>query len=225
MRVAILLMASSGVRKGSLPSMLVGHLEPRSSSMGDLYKISVYKGLKGKGFYYTFCSPEARAVIDSMLDYRRRAGEKIDSNSPLFRRDFDANFLEQARKDVRPWTYDAIHRALHELLLSTGLITVDHTRYKRNEVKMAHGLRSFFETQLVNAKIHDIIIKKLTGHAPGRNMTQLYSKQTEEELLSEYEKSLFSLLTINPESRLKSEAQSHKRKTRCSNYYDEIRNE
>ena len=127
-------------------------------------------------------------AIDKYLEFRTRCGEKINENSPLFRRDFDSNFIEQARKDVHPWTYDAIHRALHELLVSTGLIVVDHTRYKRNKVKMAHGFRSFFETQLVNAKIHDVIIKKLTGHAPGRNMTQLYHKQTEEELLSEYQK-------------------------------------
>ena len=55
MKAAILLMASSGIRKGSLSSMLVSHLDRK----GNLYKISVYEGLRGKGKYFTFCTPEA----------------------------------------------------------------------------------------------------------------------------------------------------------------------
>ena len=52
LKATILLMASSGMRIGALPFLLKGHLERR----GDLYKINVYKGQKGKGQYYTFCT-------------------------------------------------------------------------------------------------------------------------------------------------------------------------
>ena len=45
LKATILLMASSGIRIGALPSLMKGHIERR----GDLYKISVYKGQKGKG--------------------------------------------------------------------------------------------------------------------------------------------------------------------------------
>ena len=55
LKATILLMASSGMRIGALPFLLKSHLERR----GDLYKINVYKGLKGKGQYYTFCTPES----------------------------------------------------------------------------------------------------------------------------------------------------------------------
>jgi integrase len=196
---AILLMASSGLRVGSLPSLLISHLERK----GDLYKISVYKGLKGKGQYYTFCSPEATKAIDIYLQFRERCGEKISSNSPLFRKDFDSDFHDQARNNIKAWNRDAINASMYRLLVKTGLITVDRVNPKnRKPVKRSHGLRSFFETQLVDAGIHDIIIKKLMGHSPTTNMTQLYSKQTEETMFREYGKAI-DLLTINEENRLK----------------------
>jgi integrase len=104
LKAVILLMVSSGVRIGSLvPSMLVGHLERK----GELYKINVYKGQKGKGQYYTFCTPEAAKAIDTYLEFRERCGEKITPNSPLFRKDFDTDLHEQARNDVKPWTKSA----------------------------------------------------------------------------------------------------------------------
>ena len=92
--------------------------------------------------------------------------------------------------------------AIHKELIKNGLITVDHTKYNRKEVKLSHGFRKFFETMLVNSNIHETIIRKLTGHSERSNLTQLYSKQTEQEMLSEYEKSI-DLLTIDPSQRLR----------------------
>ena len=198
LKATILLMSSSGVRIGAVPLLLKGHLERR----GDLYKISVYKGQKGKGQYYTFCTPEATKAIDSYLEFRERCGEKIDPLSPVFRKDFDINDQGQARFDVQVWKRPRILEAIHKELIKNGLITVDHTKYNRKEVKLSHGFRKFFETMLVNAKLHETIIRKLTGHSPNNNLTQLYSKQTESEMLEEYMKAV-DLLTINPEHRLK----------------------
>ena len=50
LKATILLMASSGLRVGALPTLSTGHLEKK----GDLYRVNVYKGQKGKGQYYTF---------------------------------------------------------------------------------------------------------------------------------------------------------------------------
>ena len=74
LKVTLLLMASSGMRIGELPHLICGHLERR----GDLYKINVYTGQKGKGQYYTFCTPEAAKTIDTYLQFRERCGEKIE---------------------------------------------------------------------------------------------------------------------------------------------------
>ena len=199
LKATILLMSSSGMRIGALPPLKTGHLERR----GDIYKISVYKGLKGKGQYYTFCTPECAKAIDDYLEYRERCGEKITPDSPLFRKDFDTEIHEQARNAIRLWVKGSIAQSLRRLLIVNGLVEVDHINpTSHKEVKASHGFRKFFETMLVNSNIHEIIIRKLTGHSDKTNLTQLYSKQNEEEMLAEYSKAIDSL-TIDPNNRLK----------------------
>jgi integrase len=102
-----------------------------------------------------------------------------------------------------------MHHALNsrgraQRINKNGLITVDHVnpRTTRKDVKLSHGFRKFFETMLVNSGIHETIIRKLTGHSDRSNLTQLYSKQTEEEMLDEYMKAS-DRLTINEENRLR----------------------
>lgn len=207
LKATILLMASSGVRVGALPTLATGHLEKK----GDLYKVNVYKGQKGKGQYYTFCTPEATKAIDAYLEFRERCGEKIGPQSLLFRKDFDMSDQGQARFDIQTWTRKSILESIRQELIKNGLITVDHTKYSRKEVKVTHGFRMFFETMLVNANINEIIIRKLTGHSEKTNLTQLYSKQTEGEMLSEYKKAINSL-TIDPNQRLQRELIQEKEK-------------
>lgn len=197
-KVVILLMCSAGLRVGALPTLLIKHLKKVSG----VYKIDVYKGLKGKGQYYTFCSPECVTAIDTYLQYRERCGEKITGDSPLLRKDFDSDFHESARNRVYPVKSHSISMSLFHLLIKIGIRTIDHVNSRnRKEVKLTHGFRKFFETQLVNANIHETIIRKLTGHSDNANLTQLYSKQTEEEMLVSYTKAVDNL-TINPENRL-----------------------
>ena len=88
-------------------------------------------------------------------------------------------------------------------LVNSGLRIIDriNSSRKRKEVKMTHGFRKFFETMLVNTNLHETIIRKLTGHSQTGNLTQLYSKQTEAEMLHEYEKAI-DALTIDPANRL-----------------------
>jgi len=62
-------------------------------------------------------------------------------------------------------------------------------------------MRKFYVGQLVNSNLHETIIRKLSGHSDS-NLTQLYSKQTVDEMLGEYLKAADNL-TINEENRLK----------------------
>jgi len=195
LRVIILLMASAGLRVGALPTLLISHLEKR----GSVYKISVYKGLKGKGKYYTFCSPECVTAIDTYLQYRERCGENITKDSPLLRKDFDSSFRESK---VVPAMYDGIRMSVYSLLVKSGIRVVGSNRRNRNDISMTHGFRKFYETMLVNSNIHETIIRKLTGHSENGNLTQRYARQTEEEMLEEYMKAVNNL-TINEENRLR----------------------
>ncbi len=63
----------------------------------DCYKVSVYKGLKGKGKYFTFCTPEARKALEAYFQFRERHGETLGPDSPVFRKDFDTEIPGAAR--------------------------------------------------------------------------------------------------------------------------------
>ena len=95
--------------------------------------------------------------------------------------------------------------ALRKLSILNGLLVVDHVNPSgnRKEVKLSHGYRKYFVTMLVNSKISETIISKLTGHTIPNSMglLQIYSKQTEDQMLKEYLKAVDNL-TINPENRL-----------------------
>ena len=102
--------------------------------------------------------------------------------------------------------------SLFHLLIKIGVRTIDHVNSRnRKDVKLTHGFRKFFETQLVNANIHETIIRKMTGHSDNANLTQLYSRQTEEEMLGEYIKAVDNL-TIDPTKKLERELATTKAK-------------
>lgn len=56
MKAIIVLMASAGLRVSAVPNLKLSHLQ----KIGNLYKISVYEGQKGKGHYSTYCTPAHR---------------------------------------------------------------------------------------------------------------------------------------------------------------------
>jgi integrase len=199
MKASTLLMCSGGLRVGALEPLLVSHLERK----GDLYKVNVYKGLKGKGKYFTFCTPECAKAIDMYLEFRERCGEKVGPDSPLFRKDFDSELPDDARKHVYPWGYDAIKKAYDAKLIKAGLRTIDHVnRFNRKEVKMTHGFRFFFKSQLVLAKVDPDLRELLLGHSPLKDLKLIYTKMSEDEMLDEYMKAVDNL-TIDPANRLR----------------------
>ncbi|MGC1263871.1 MAG: hypothetical protein WA932_07895, partial [Nitrososphaeraceae archaeon] len=68
MRCVILILASSGIRIGALPSIKLRNL--------DNLKLTVYENDKEQ--YFTFITPECKKGIDDYLDMRLRYGEKLN---------------------------------------------------------------------------------------------------------------------------------------------------
>jgi integrase len=94
-RVAILLMCSSGIRVGAIPSLKIRNLEKIGKY--NIYKITVYENEDEE--YVTYCTPECTMAIDSYLEYRRRHGEHpIKEYSPLIREEFNINDHIRAAK-------------------------------------------------------------------------------------------------------------------------------
>ncbi len=84
-KAIILLLSSSGLRVGGLLRLRLKDLTPLSKYY--IYQIKVYK--KTREQYITFCTPEARGMIDQYLEFRKRMGEKLTLDSLLFRREFN----------------------------------------------------------------------------------------------------------------------------------------
>ncbi len=103
-RAIILLLASSGIRVGAVHSIRLKHLTKikLDNSSVSTYQLLIYPGHKDQ--YITFCTPEAAAAIDSYLNFRSRVGEKLNPDSPLFRKEFFAADLFRVRNNIVPMT-------------------------------------------------------------------------------------------------------------------------
>ena len=87
MKVAILVMLSSGVRVDGLVSIRLKDLD--YNEQYKLYKIRIYSDDLNES-YFTFCTPECTQFIKLYLEERnRKNGEVLNPDSPLIRKDFD----------------------------------------------------------------------------------------------------------------------------------------
>jgi len=213
MRVVILLLASTGMRIGAFPQLRIGHLFDIDSDLATnagnniSNKIMVYEGTN-EG-YYTFITPECKKAVDLYLDFRKRYGEKLGTNSLLIREQFDIRNQTAIRKPTMT-SPDSLAFKLADLARRSGIRSKekmnmeDGQRFqggsRRKEVPLAHGFRKFFTTQLINAKVNPEIRELLLGHKIG--MASCYYRPTEQEMYAEYEKAIDNL-TINEENRLK----------------------
>lgn len=184
------------MRIGGLAMLKLSHLE----KIDNIYKFIIYENTKDE--YFIFCTPECATYIDSYLEYRTRSGERITNYSYLIREQFDINDIEQIRKNGKGISKDTIANVLHSIAIKAGLRKVNHnyTGRERKPVPLAHGMRKYFTTQLINAKVNPEIREMLLGHNIG--LASAYYKPTEDEILDEYMKAVDNL-TINEENRLK----------------------
>lgn len=191
-KTAFLVLASTGMRIGALSPLKVGDLE----RIDDLYKVTVYSGEKEQ--YITFTTPEAAKEIDSYLEFRKRRGEIINSESYLLIKRFSKylnNFKGEHFSGV------SLRDLLKRSIENTGLREIDHNNpYKRKQVPLLHGLRKFTTKQLVDSNVKAEIREMLLGHKIG--LTGVYYRPTEQDMLTEYYKAVH-LLTISNEERLK----------------------
>jgi integrase len=170
-KAIILLMSSAGLRVGAVPGLRIKDLEPVDKYK--LYKVRVYsKSVKSS--HVSMCTPECRSSLDQYLDLRKRWGERITDDSPLFRTDY--NVREGTRK-VRPITVRAVIAIVNVLLRNTGLrhqVSIDtetetetaaglgqhRPQYKRFHIMMTHGFRKFFETNAFRAGMDHMYLMK-----------------------------------------------------------------
>jgi integrase len=207
-KAMVLLLASSGMRVGAVPSLKCRHL--MNVPLNEQIKqIQVYEGSKEE--YITFCTPEATRAIDEYLQFRQRSGETLTEDSPLFRHDFDVSDPFEAKNKVRRLkNTTAIASAFARLLEKAG-VTMRQTMLEgqrpgtiKKDVMRVHGLRKFANTQMIQSDMKGAAKEMLLGHSTG--LDDKYYRPTSQQLLDEYLKAV-DLLTINEENRLRKKVQ------------------
>jgi len=195
----ILLMSSAGLRRGALSYLRIRDFQKIDKYQ--LYKINVYK--KEREQYTTFCTPECAKYIDQYLDWRKRIGEQLKPNSPLFRIEFDTATEYNIPKAV---STHVVAFMVHKLLDRTGVrVPAANHHTQRTELMQTHGLRKFFKTTCINSGMNPLYSEYLMGHRSG--LTKSYFKPTDMELLEGNDKTqgyvaAINDLTVNEECRL-----------------------
>jgi integrase len=202
-KALILIMSSAGLRVGGIPGLRVKDLIPIDDY--GIYRINVYAKSKGSS-YFTFCTPECRSAIDSYLDWRRRSGERITDDSPVFCIEYNA-YDNRLTRTIKPCTANAITHTIDKLLRAIGMrgVGIENQEHKRREIMRSHGLRKFFETNAFKAGMDHIYIRRLMGQESG--LEDAYLKLSEEELLEGDSKhvgyvGIIDQLTISNENRV-----------------------
>ena len=193
-RCMILLMASSGVRRGALTNLRIKDLTPVPKY--NLYKITVYK--REQEQYVTYCTPECAKLLDQYLQWRSRLGEQLQPETILFRAEFDTTSHMFIAKP-KPLRADSISHIINELLDRTGIRP--HTQGNtKSSLMTCHGFRKFFDTQCINHNMNPLYTEYLMGHKTG--LIKSYFKPSDNELLEGNDKTLgytaiIPYLTIN----------------------------
>jgi integrase len=212
-RVVILLMASTGMRVGALPSLKIRNLERIEKYQ--LYKITVYENEKEE--YVTYCTPECARAIDSYLEFRQRHGEHpLNEDSPLVREEFD---IYAEIKAAEPKTMDtqAFKKMIRRVGIRSGVmqkqIITEYQRGPRRPVKETHGFRKFFQTTSIGNGMSPIYSELLMGHSSGGLALESYVRPSENDLLEGNDKMIgyvgvLDALTISNEHRLTQEIQT-----------------
>jgi integrase/recombinase XerD len=209
-KALVFLLVSSGCRIGAIPEIRLKHL----SRIEDSYSIMIYEGDKQQD--YIFTTPEATKVIDDYLDERKKDGEYIDEQTPLFRITYRLGI-----EKVRPCTTDNLTHIMGRLV---SMIERKRTgKTKRFDIAKNHGFRKFYATIIKSTDgINPTMTEKLINHIGIVQMDGAYFTPSMETMFDSYKKAI-PFLTISDEDRIKMENMTLKQeKSESANNIDKL---
>jgi len=171
-------LASSGMRLGSLPDLQIKHLADMTHGCKS---VLVYPNTKDE--YTTFISQEAVKALDDYFEERKIAGENITSDSYLIR-----NTKGESEKT-----------SAYSLMMFTNFHTKRKSkRYRssnnRLEKQTNHAYRKRFNTILKsNDDVNISLVERLLGHSQTVSLDNSYFDPSVDNLFKEYLKGLPSL--------------------------------
>ena len=221
-KAIVLLMASTGMRVGALPSIKLRHLKRYDLDDGKyVYRIQVYATSR-KDSYFTYCTPECATAIDNYLSYRKKVDRSLVQDLNTGNWGPDETYLLTKLFDIDESRFPSSSQLYKEPMSAMGLrayivkklkklnlrkewiLTENSSVYRashKNELHPCHSFRIFAITNMQRSKIDKTVREMLVGHSVG--LDSAYYKPSEVEILQEYLKAIDNL-TINNEFRLTS---------------------
>jgi integrase len=204
-RVVLLLMASSGMRVGSISGLKLRDLQGIPEHK--LYQITVYSDSEHDR-YITFCTPECADSICEYFNYRQRSGETLKPDAPVIREQFNV-IRGTSVQNPKTLSTETIDNEIYDLVYRAGLRDRNNKKVARSgdryEMMITHALRKHFRTQCEFAGLNTLHVEILMGHDTG--LQAIYFKPRPADLLKEYLKAI-PHLTINEESKLKKKVET-----------------
>jgi len=183
-RALVLLLSSSGVRIGAITDVRLKHLTRIEKS----YAIQIYEGEKEEDFVFT--TPESTTALDAYLDERRKDGEYIDNESPLFRAEYQLGV-----EKVKGCSTQSLTQIMERLVTFLPRKRVGKT--KRFEVAKNHGFRKMFATIIKSTTgINPTMTEKLINHIGVVRLDSSYFAPSMQEMFDSY-KLAIPALTID----------------------------
>jgi hypothetical protein len=146
-------MSSSGIRVGAWDYLKWGHIFPiNRNSCLVAAKMTIYAGEPDE--YFTFINPEAYLALESWMEFRRKSGESVNSESWVMRNLWNSLRPEEnsiSRKTVNtPEKLNSIgiKRLIGRALWTQGLRSKLTNGKKRHEFQTDHGFRKWFKNNL-----------------------------------------------------------------------------
>ena len=199
LKVAVLIMVSSGCRVGAFETLKCADIESIEEN-GSLAgaKIKLYAGSNEK--YTSFLTPEAYQSFKQYIDFRNLHGEKVTKDSPVLRDLFQPDKAGHGEPHLpKRFGYEAVRNLLSRALKRQGLRKPLTEGKKRHEFAADHSFRKFFKTSSEHT-VKSIYVEMLLGHSIG--LGDSYERPNENELFKEYARAIpeLTLLEARPQS-------------------------
>jgi len=219
-RAIIHFFASTGVRPGAIFDLKIKDLD--FDRFEGSTQVIIYEGDNEE--YYAFLTPEATMALKEYLKKREFDGEKITSESPVFRNHYKETIAWQ---NVKPMNISTFYASFYQLTKKAGIRKPKQGRRDRHNKRLLYGFRKRFNTILKNNQnINSNTAEKLMGHKNG--LDGVYYNPTLEKRFEEYKKAIPELTVDDSERKqallnktLKEKSQLEKEKMK----YDELTND
>jgi len=176
-RALVHVLASSGMRVGGITELLIKHLRDMPNGCN---AVLVYAGSRDE--YTTFLTSEANDALEEYFEERRRNGELLKPESPVFR--MDKNKVGIGKAELL--TYGAVGNLMMRIV-SRVRTTRERQTSTRYTVQSSHGLRKRFNTILKsNNDVNPNLAEKMMGHSVTIQLDNTYLLPTVERLFEEY---------------------------------------